>query len=143
MNVVRTLKIWFSKFPWILCNALTIFKNLLAIWSCSLFQVNANLVLIITYPLLLCTSKVVHMPVCSPRLPARLLRPIDLHAHQIRKYSSIFKHIWVYSRYFKRIFSEYVQYVQFILDIIDRTTDYPPTHPLGPPNSLRTPSGPV
>jgi hypothetical protein len=38
-------------------------------------------------------------------------RPVDLHTRPTRKYqvySSIFEHIWVYLRYFLRIFREYV-----------------------------------
>jgi hypothetical protein len=46
-----------------------------------------------------------------PGPPARPLRLIDLHVHLIRKYSSIFEHIQVYSRYFKRIFREYNLYL--------------------------------
>jgi hypothetical protein len=45
--------------------------------------------------------RVVWMLAHPPRLPARPLRPIDLHARLTRKYLSIFKHIQVYSKYFK------------------------------------------
>jgi hypothetical protein len=45
---------------------------------------------------------------------ARPVRPVE-----------IFKYIQVYSRYFKRIFREYVQYVGFILDVMGRTACLP------------------
>jgi hypothetical protein len=68
--------------------------------------------------------------------PARPLHPIDLHARPTRKYLSIFEHIRVYSRYFRRIFREYVQYARFIPDVMDRIA----RRPLGLPDSLQMPN---
>ena len=46
---------------------------------------------------------------CSDTRPSVLTAHlIDLHARPTRKYSIIFEHIRVYSRYFKRILREYV-----------------------------------
>jgi hypothetical protein len=75
-------------------------------------------------------SRVVRTPV---RLPARLPVMPDRPSRPLNK--EIFKRVRVYSRYFKRIFRDYVQYVWFVPDVMNRTA-----RPLGPHDSLRTPN---
>jgi hypothetical protein len=55
--------------------------------------------------------------------PASPIRPPCLPNKEI---SNIFEHIWVYSRYFLRIFREYVQYAWFIPGVMGRHV-CPPT----------------
>jgi hypothetical protein len=53
-----------------------------------------------------------HEPYRTWRTNGWMRRTHRQPCHLTRKYSSIFKHIWVYSRYFYlKIFREYVQYV--------------------------------
>jgi hypothetical protein len=59
-----------------------------------------------------------HPPACPPVTLDRPLRPLG---------KEIFEYIQIYSRYFNRKLREYVQYVWFVPDMMDRTT-CPPAH---------------